>query len=79
MKNKFTSRKFLAMIAGILTGLGLILSGSVTEGTVAVVSAIVAYLVAEGYIDAKAVKTTLDGSQDVIEGVVDNVGGENND
>jgi hypothetical protein len=52
---KLTSRKFIAAIAGIVTGAGVIASGNVTEGVVAVIASVVAYLVAEGYIDAKAV------------------------
>lgn len=58
IKQKLTSRKFLACVAGIITGAALIISGNVTEGSAAVIAAIIAYLAAEGYIDAKAVGNT---------------------
>ena len=50
--NKFTSRKFIAMVAGVLTGIGVILSGQTTEGLTAVILSIISYLAAEGYIDS---------------------------
>lgn len=55
--NKFKSRKFIAMIAGVLTGLGVIFSGQTTEGLTAVLVSIISYLAAEGYIDSSAVKS----------------------
>ena len=55
MKNKFTSRKFLVCIAGIFTGIGVALSGSTVEGIATVLTSVIAYLVAEGYVDAKAI------------------------
>lgn len=55
--NKFKSRKFIAMIAGILTGVGVIISGQTTEGLTAVIVSIISYLAAEGYIDSSAVKS----------------------
>ena len=51
MKNKFTSRKFLTALSGVITGIFLILMGDTTEGTTAVVSSVVAYLAAEGLVD----------------------------
>ena len=67
---KFTSRKFIAAIAGILTGIALIISGNTVEGASAVMTSIVAYIVAEGYVDGKAVKNTIEISQDVLGNVV---------
>lgn len=61
MKNlikKFSSRKFLIAVSGVASGLVLIVSGNVTEGVTAIVASVVAYLAAEGYIDAKAIKLT---------------------
>lgn len=69
MMKKFTSRKFLAMVAGVLTGIGVILEGSTVPGITAVIVAVVSYLIAEGYIDAKAVNTV----KDVVDGVADEV------
>ena len=60
---KITSRKFIASMAGVLTGIGVIVSGSEVEGIVAVLASVIAYLITEGYIDAKAV--------DVLDEVVD--------
>lgn len=53
--SKFTSRKFITAFAGILTGVGVICAGNTTEGIITVIASVFAYLVAEGYIDAKAV------------------------
>lgn len=64
---KLTSRKFLACVAGIVTGIGLIASGNSIEGSTTVIASIVAYLVAEGYIDAKAVKQASQSLADKIE------------
>ena len=53
MKNKLTSRKFITALTGIITGILLIIGGNVTEGTTTLVSAVVAYCIAEGYVDGK--------------------------
>ena len=66
MGQKLTSRKFIACAAGIVTGAAVILSGNVTEGIAAVITSILGYLIAEGYIDAKAVKQT---AQSVADGL----------
>ena len=55
-KEKLTSRKFLMAVAGIVSGIVLILNGDSTEGVSAVVASVLGYLIAEGYIDAKALK-----------------------
>lgn len=60
---KLTSRKFIVSVSGIISGVVLIASGSTTEGVTAVIASVVAYLIAEGYIDAKAV--------DVLDNVVE--------
>lgn len=81
--NKFTSRKLLAAIAGILTGIALIISGNTVEGASAVITSIVAYIVAEGYIDSKAVKNTIEATQKVLDETMENLDnieeGEQND
>lgn len=69
---KFTSRKFLTALAGIFTGVGLILSGDVTEGVITVLSSIVAYLVAEGYVDGKNVSKAPEIAEKVTD-VVDEI------
>lgn len=70
MKQKLTSRKLWAGIAGLATGMGLIVSGNVIPGTVTVITSILGYLAAEGYIDAKSAQTiveVVDEVTDVIE------------
>lgn len=71
MMKKFTSRKFLAMVAGVLTGIGVILAGGTIEGLTAVIASVVSYLIAEGYIDAKAVNAVKDVVNDVADKVED--------
>lgn len=68
---KFSSRKFLTALSGIVTGIVVIASGNTTEGVVAVLASIFAYLIAEGYIDAKAVEivdTVVEETKDKLEG-----------
>lgn len=60
MKAKLTSRKLWVAIAGIIAGIVLIVNGNTVEGTSTLVASIVGYLLAEGFIDAKAVKSVLD-------------------
>lgn len=59
MKEKLTSRKFLVAVAGIITGIILMLTGNTGEGATTLTASILGYLVAEGYIDAKAVSAVL--------------------
>lgn len=73
---RFTSRKFLTAVAGIMTGLGLILSGQTIEGIVTVLSSIVTYCAVEGYIDGKTINQIpvgVDKTNEVIKDVVDEV------
>ena len=65
LKQKFTSRKFIVCLTGILTGIGVAISGNVVEGVSTVLVSMITYLIAEGYIDAKA----LDVSDNVIDEV----------
>ena len=59
-KEKLTSRKFLAALTGLITGIILIISGDKTEGITAVVSSVVAYCAAEGYVDGQVVKSRIE-------------------
>lgn len=68
--SKFASRKFLAALAGVITGIALIVSGNVVEGTSTLITSIVAYIVAEGYVDGKAVKNTIEISQEMLDNVI---------
>ena len=75
LMQKLTSRKFIAALAGIVTGVGVIASGNTTEGVIAVIASVFAYLVTEGYIDAKAV----DIADSVIEETKDKLEGDAHD
>lgn len=73
MKQKLTSRKFLAALSGVLIGIGVIISGDTVEGVVTVLTSVIGYLVAEGMIDAKAVKTSAEAVEEIAAEVADNV------
>ena len=60
LKTQITSRKFLVAVAGVVSGIALIASGSSTEGMTTIVASVVAYLAAEGLIDIAAVKRETD-------------------
>ncbi|MBP5245674.1 MAG: hypothetical protein J6036_04385 [Clostridia bacterium] len=55
---KFTSRKFLALLAGFTAGIYMISCGNTAEGTTAIVASVVSYLASEGLIDAKNAGTS---------------------
>lgn len=65
---KLGSRKFLISVAGLVSGIVLVVNGNVTEGVTSIVASVVAYLVAEGIIDAAAVKKQTEETIDEIEG-----------
>lgn len=80
--NKYFSRKFIACLTGILTGVGVIASGNKAEGIVAVIVSVLGYIIAEGYIDAKAVNNIIQIADSTLEGVSDALEkekGQNND
>ncbi len=60
MVNKFLSRKFLIALSGIISGIVLLVNGEIAAGTSSIIAAVVSYLVAEGIIDAAAVKKLLE-------------------
>ncbi len=64
---KLTSRKFLVSAAGIISGVALIAGGRKIEGVAAVIASVLGYLVAEGYVDAKAVKAVADKVENTVE------------
>jgi hypothetical protein len=65
MRKKLSSRKLWAAVVGIVTGVALAVSGNVTEGAATVVASILGYMMAEGYVDAKAVKAALEVATEV--------------
>ena len=64
LKTKLTSRKFLVALAGLISGVVLIVNGSTTEGVTSIVASVVAYLAAEGVIDMAAVRNTVAKAED---------------
>ena len=74
LKTKLTSRKFMVAVAGIVSGIVLLVNGSTTEGMATIIASVIAYLAAEGYIDAKAVRATTEKIEEAVdetEGCVD--------
>lgn len=82
MKNqiwkKLTSRKLWMAVAGIATGLAMVLGvdgGDITDiaGAVTAVASVVAYIVTEGKIDAESVKNAIESTENAVDTIV---GGE---
>lgn len=67
LKDKLLSRKFLVAATGVVSGLILVMSGNVEEGAATIIASAVAYLAAEGIIDAVAVKKTVDKVEEALE------------
>jgi len=73
-KRKLSSRKFLAAVAGIVTGLAMVFgldenTISTVAGAVVSVASVVAYIMAEGKVDAESVKNAVENVQDAVEDV----------
>ena len=66
---KFTSRKFIMSLIGVLIGVLGIFSGQYAEGATMICTSIIGYLVAEGYIDAKAVQQVIKVADEITDGV----------
>ena len=62
---KLTSRKFIAALLGFIAGIIMALCGNTVEGATTAITSVVAYIAAEGYIDAKAVKQVAETVEDV--------------
>lgn len=67
-KEKIKSRKFLAAVAGIVTGLAMVFGldeGTISSvaGAVVSVSSVVAYIITEGKVDAESVKKAVEDVQ----------------
>ena len=50
--------------AGIISGIVLMVNGNTVEGASTLVASVVGYLLAEGLIDAKRVKTVIDSTEE---------------
>lgn len=55
MKEKLLRTKLWVAVAGIATGIGLVVSGNASMGTATVIVSVLGYLGIEGMIDIKAV------------------------
>lgn len=75
-KQKLSSRKLWAAVAGIVTGLAMVFGldeGTMTNvaGAVVSLSSIVAYIIAEGDVDAARVRQAAQDVQKAVEAVKD--------
>ena len=73
-KRKLSSRKLWAAVAGIVTGLAMVLGldqGVISNVAGAVVSAVsvVAYIITEGKVDAESVKKAAEDAREAVEAV----------
>ena len=79
--SKLTSRKFLAAIAGLVSGIAMVfgLDESIitqVSGAVISVASVIAYIVTEGKIDAAAVGQAAEDVAEVVDTVIED---KNND
>lgn len=63
---KLGSRKFLIALAGLVSGIVLLANGNTQEGVTSIIASVVAYLAAEGIVDAAAVKKQTEETLDEI-------------
>lgn len=73
-KRKLSSRKLWAAVAGIVTGLAMVFgldenTIATVSGAVVSVASVVAYIMAEGKVDAESVKNAVNGVQDAVDAV----------
>lgn len=76
LKQKLSSRKFWAMVAGVVAGVATIfaLDQSIVEtvsGAIVALGSVVVYVITEGRIDAAAVGNAAQKVQDAIDAVTD--------
>lgn len=72
LKRKLSSRKLWAAIAGVITGLAMVFGLdenviSTVSGAVVSVVSLVTYIIAEGKVDAAAVKNTTQNVQNAVD------------
>ena len=78
-RRKLSSRKLWAAIAGIVAGLAMVFgldenAVNTVAGAVVSVASVVAYIMAEGKVDAESVKKALEGVQGAVGAVIDEAG-----
>ena len=69
---KLTSRKLWLAIAGVTTGIAMILGVNGSDitsvaGAVTALASVITYIITEGKIDAERVKTAVENTQSVVE------------
>ena len=74
--SKLTSRKFLAALAGLVSGLAMVfgLDESIisqVSGAVVSVASVIAYIITEGKIDAAAVGQAAEDVAEAVDSVID--------
>ncbi len=67
---KLTSRKLWLALAGVATGIAVVLGVDGSEitdvaGAVTALASVITYIITEGKVDAAAVKTTIEATQNV--------------
>ena len=72
---KLSSRKLWVAIAGIATGIALVLGvdgGDITNvaGAITAVASVITYIVTEGRIDAEGVKNALEATENAVDTIV---------
>ncbi len=67
--SKITSRKFLMAVGGAASGIVLIRGGNTAEGAALIGTSVTGYLIAEGYVDAKAAATAASTIEVLAEGI----------
>lgn len=75
LKEKLTSRKFLAAVAGLIAGLAMVfgLDESIitqVSGAVVSVASVIAYIITEGKIDAAAVGQAAEDVAEAVDSVI---------
>ena len=75
-KDKLSSRKLWAAIAGLVTGLAMVFGLdesiiSTVAGAVTAAASVIAYIITEGKIDAASVANAIEAAQDAAEAVCD--------
>lgn len=76
-KRKLSSRKLWAAIAGVVTGLAMVFGldqGTISNvaGAVVSVASVVAYIMAEGKVDAESVKNAVNDVQSAVDDIKEN-------
>lgn len=79
-KQKLSSRKLWAAVAGVVTGLAMVFGLdenviSSVAGAVVSVASVITYIITEGKVDAAGVKNAIEEVQDVFE-IIEEVDGE---